>query len=79
LQPFIDVIWHAYHPRRVVAVGAFPPEAGNPALLRDRGLVNGSPTAYFCKHFTCQLPVTSPDELMAQLENARKENPIKPD
>jgi uncharacterized protein YyaL (SSP411 family) len=72
LQSFVDVVWRAYRPRRVVAVGAFPPEAGYPALLKDRVLVNGRPTAYFCEHFTCRLPATSPDELMAQLENARQ-------
>jgi hypothetical protein len=52
------VVWHPYHPRRVIAVGAFLHEAGYPALLKDRRLVNGRPTAYFYEHFTCQLPAS---------------------
>ncbi len=79
LQSFTDVVWHAYNPNRVVAVGIYPPEAGAPALLRDRGLIHGSPTAYLCEQFTCQLPATSPDELRTQLEIGRKENSIRPD
>ena len=29
------------------------------ALLADRPLIEGRPTAYVCRHFVCQLPVTS--------------------
>jgi uncharacterized protein YyaL (SSP411 family) len=37
------------------------------ALLADRPLVNGRPTAYVCQHFVCKLPVTSVEDLAAQL------------
>jgi uncharacterized protein YyaL (SSP411 family) len=37
-------------------------------LLADRPLVDGQPTAYVCEHFTCQLPVTTPDALRTQLD-----------
>ncbi|HWI01104.1 MAG TPA: thioredoxin domain-containing protein [Propionibacteriaceae bacterium] len=37
------------------------------ALLADRPLIEGRPTAYVCQHFVCQLPVTSAAELAAQL------------
>jgi uncharacterized protein YyaL (SSP411 family) len=32
-------------------------------LLAGRGLVDGSAAAYVCRHFTCQAPVTTPDQL----------------
>ncbi len=36
-------------------------------LLRDRGLVEGSPAAYVCRRFVCERPVTTADELVAVL------------
>ncbi|MEE2055439.1 thioredoxin domain-containing protein [Nocardiopsis tropica] len=40
---------------------------GGVPLLRDRARVGGAPTAYVCEGFVCKLPVTSPEELRAQL------------
>jgi uncharacterized protein YyaL (SSP411 family) len=39
-------------------------------LLADRGLVDGKPTAYVCEHFACRRPVTAPEDLRAQLDEA---------
>jgi uncharacterized protein YyaL (SSP411 family) len=39
-------------------------------LLADRALVDGKPTAYVCEHFACRQPVTSPEDLRAQLDDA---------
>jgi uncharacterized protein YyaL (SSP411 family) len=36
-------------------------------LLRDRGTIDGKPTAYVCEDFVCQRPVTTADELKGQL------------
>ena len=36
-------------------------------LLAGRGMVHGKPAAYVCRNFTCRLPVTSADELLATL------------
>ena len=58
-----------YLPNRVV-VGARNEQAAAEAslpLLEGRGMVNGKPTAYVCENYVCQLPVTSPEALAAQL------------
>jgi len=31
--------------------------------VAGRGLVDGAPAAYVCRHFTCQAPVTTPQQL----------------
>jgi len=36
-------------------------------LLAGRTLVDGAPAAYVCQDFTCQVPVTTPEALQAQL------------
>jgi uncharacterized protein YyaL (SSP411 family) len=49
----------------VVMVGA--PNTPGVELLADRVLLDGRPTAYVCRGFVCRLPVTTPQELTAQL------------
>ena len=52
-----------------VRVTASPGEGAElTPLLADRALVDGRPAAYVCEHFACQLPVTDPDALRAQLD-----------
>jgi uncharacterized protein len=65
LQP----LWHGYHPQLVVATSPYPHAPGSPALLNDRLLLNGEPTAYVCQDFVCQLPVNDPQDMIAQLSN----------
>jgi uncharacterized protein YyaL (SSP411 family) len=43
------------------------PAASGVPLLADRPLVDGGPAAYVCRGFVCDRPVTTPDELGAQL------------
>ncbi|MFK8908029.1 thioredoxin domain-containing protein [Streptomyces sp. YS-3] len=52
-------------PGAVVAVG----ESGGAEfpLLVDRPPVDGGPAAYVCRHFTCEAPVTSADDLARAL------------
>ena len=40
---------------------------GGVPLLAGRGLVNGAPAAYVCRQFTCQAPVTTPEQLREAL------------
>ncbi|NCT89376.1 thioredoxin domain-containing protein [Cellulomonas sp. APG4] len=52
-------------PGAVRVAGA--PEADGVALLADRPALDGRPTAYVCRGFTCDRPTTDPVELAAQL------------
>ncbi|MFD4209541.1 thioredoxin domain-containing protein [Micromonospora tulbaghiae] len=52
-------------PGAVVVAGA-PDQPGVP-LLAGRPLVDGRPTAYVCRGFVCQRPVTTVEELIEQL------------
>jgi uncharacterized protein len=55
-----------YAPARVVALAPVGGVSAVP-LLADRPLVGGRPAAYVCRDFACQVPVTEPDALRAQL------------
>ncbi|SCE72505.1 thioredoxin domain-containing protein [Micromonospora mirobrigensis] len=55
-----------YAPPGAVVVAGAPDQPGVP-LLADRPLVDGRPTAYVCRGFVCQRPVTSVEDLVAQL------------
>jgi uncharacterized protein YyaL (SSP411 family) len=67
-QGLLKPLLTGYHPRLILAASPYPPPPGTPALLNDRGLLNGKPTAYVCKDFVCQYPVNTPEEMLAQLE-----------
>ncbi|HET7551559.1 MAG TPA: thioredoxin domain-containing protein [Gemmatimonadaceae bacterium] len=56
-----------YLPSLVLAGGPVDSSAGI-ALLADRPTLDGHPTAYVCRNYTCQLPVTEPRGLREQLE-----------
>ncbi|MGW0080612.1 thioredoxin domain-containing protein [Streptomyces sp. NPDC003393] len=52
-------------PGAVVAYGV--PGSDEFPLLADRPLVDGAPTAYVCRDFTCDAPTTDPERLRAAL------------
>jgi uncharacterized protein YyaL (SSP411 family) len=70
-RALLNVVRNGYRPFQVVALGL--PDGGNAAdsvgstaavpLLQDRGLVDGYATAYVCRAFACQVPVTGPQAL----------------
>jgi uncharacterized protein YyaL (SSP411 family) len=69
IAPLVATVFGRYQPNRVV-VGA---AAGSAAadglpLLADRDAVEGRPTAYVCRDYVCQLPVTDPEALARQLD-----------
>ncbi|MGH2626429.1 MAG: hypothetical protein ACRDHY_07255, partial [Anaerolineales bacterium] len=65
-----------YLPRLVVA-GGNPDTPRHPALLAGRTMIDGQPTAYLCRQFSCQLPVTEPGDLERQLEDSNSPPPAE--
>jgi uncharacterized protein YyaL (SSP411 family) len=58
-----------YVPSLVLAGGAVK-TSSHIKLLEDRPLVDGTPTAYVCRSYTCDRPVTEPNALSDQLNKA---------
>jgi uncharacterized protein YyaL (SSP411 family) len=56
-----------YAPARVLAATGGDANASAVPLLHDRPLRDGRPTAYVCRGFACQAPVTDRAALAAQL------------
>jgi len=65
--PMLDVVRAAYRPNLVVAARTAVEDAGIP-LLEGRGAIDGSTTAYLCRHFACEQPVTSSGRLAVLLD-----------
>jgi uncharacterized protein YyaL (SSP411 family) len=64
----VDTLWASYRPNLIAAIG--PPSPGDsiPALLNQRTLLKGAPTAYVCQNLTCLQPVTKPELFQQQLD-----------
>jgi uncharacterized protein YyaL (SSP411 family) len=61
-------VFHSYIPNRVL-VGRRPADetiAGLP-LAEGRSMLGGKATAYVCRNYTCEFPVSAPDALAKQL------------
>jgi len=67
LGPLLAVLRSGYRPFQVLAAGDGESDASVP-LLENRARLNRKGTAYVCRQFVCQAPVTSPDALARQLE-----------
>jgi hypothetical protein len=64
-RALLRVVLVGYRPHQVVAVG--DDGADIVPLLADRPAIDGRPTAYVCRSFVCERPVTEPAELAALL------------
>ncbi|MBU2668847.1 thioredoxin domain-containing protein [Actinoplanes bogorensis] len=64
-EPLLAAAYRHAPPGTVIVAGE-PDRAGVP-LLADRPLQGGLPTAYVCRGFVCDRPVTSPDDLTSRL------------
>jgi uncharacterized protein YyaL (SSP411 family) len=68
------VVAEQYVPALVLAGGA-PTASSLVKLLNDRPLIEGQPTAYVCRAYACDKPVTEPEALSGQLDSAAKTIP----
>jgi uncharacterized protein YyaL (SSP411 family) len=66
IAPLLSVVRKGYRPLQVLAAGAQTVDATIP-LLANRPQLNSSGTAYVCRRFVCETPVTNPQELDSQL------------
>jgi uncharacterized protein YyaL (SSP411 family) len=68
-RALLATVWATYQPNRVLAAAAPDDRTAQDEvpLLADRPPLDGRATAYVCEHFVCQLPVTDPEALAAQL------------
>jgi len=62
----LRVVRSRYWPNLVVAAKTGDAASRVP-LLADRDAIDGVTTAYLCRHFACELPVTSTEDLAARL------------
>jgi hypothetical protein len=65
----LEVSRAAYRPSLIVALGQ-ESDGDDMALLAQRPMIEDQATAYLCRRFVCQAPVTDPAALTAQLSNA---------
>jgi uncharacterized protein YyaL (SSP411 family) len=63
-------VWKRFLPNKIVAQAAEHDERATQLvpLLRERTKLDGMATAYVCEHYSCRAPVTTAEELSAQLE-----------
>lgn len=65
-------VWKRFLPNKVVAQSTTDEQGAAEIvpLLRERQMIEGRATAYVCEHYTCQRPVTTAEELAAQLTSS---------
>jgi hypothetical protein len=72
VAPLAREAFGRYLPNLVAAgaVAGQPQASAGIPLLAERGVVDGKPTAYVCRNYACELPVTDPAALARQLDAA---------
>ncbi|MDI6098359.1 thioredoxin domain-containing protein [Actinoplanes sp. NEAU-A12] len=67
-DPLVEAAFRHAPGGSVVVAGE--PDRPGVALLADRPLINGAPTAYVCRGFVCDRPVTTEADLAARVASA---------
>ena len=71
-KSLIGTINRRYLPNKIMA-GWNPDETSQPPdipLLQDRAMIQNKPAVYICSDHVCRTPVTDPDALATQLDQA---------
>jgi uncharacterized protein YyaL (SSP411 family) len=66
-EPLVAGAW--WHARGGTVIVAGEPDRPGVPLLADRPLRNGAATAYVCRGFVCDLPVTALEDLVVKLHD----------
>ena len=69
-KELLGTVYRQYLPNKIVAI-LDPGDSETPKripLLANRPPINGKPTAYVCRNFTCRQPTADPGELREQLQ-----------
>ncbi len=61
-------VWKGFYPNKVVVASRSETGGDLTPLLGGKTRLDGKSTAFVCRNFTCQRPVTSAEELRLQLE-----------
>ena len=66
-QALLARVHSEFRPNKVLAFadGVDSSEADAMPLLHGRGMIDGKPTAYVCRDYACEQPVTEPEELFS--------------
>jgi uncharacterized protein len=69
-------VWKNFLPNKVFMQASEADSAANPTipLLQGRRMLNDQATAFVCEQYTCQQPVTRPEDLAIQLSTSRTAN-----
>ncbi len=78
LDELLRTVWRTYLPNRVIATCRKDHEqaAAIVPLFTGRDTLANEPTAFVCRANTCQRPVNTPDDLVAQLTTAHSGMPF---
>jgi uncharacterized protein YyaL (SSP411 family) len=68
-RALLAVVREVYRPALVLAAETGSDEHDLIPLLQQREAINGQATAYVCRRFVCQQPVSDPEALRAQLNS----------
>ena len=66
MRALLRIASDGHRPFQVAALGVPNADPQAVPLLKHRSLVDGRATAYVCRDFTCQAPVTEAEALQAQ-------------
>ena len=69
VEPLLRVVREGYRPNLLVAVASGNEPGTGMALLEGRGAAGGRATAYLCRQFMCERPVSTAGELVGLLES----------